>query len=79
MSMDLLFGEMIRNKNYTVNSDPDYPQFMVYDEESGYSQPMTEENMATESWSEITFFNALKVLFRTLFELIKQTLAAKFA
>lgn len=79
VSMDLLFGEMIRNENYTVNSDPDYPQFMVYDEESGNSQPMTEENMATESWSEITFFNALKVLFRTLFELIKQTLAAKFA
>lgn len=78
-SMDLLFGEMIRNEGYTVNSDPDYPQYMIYEKDTGRILPMTVENMDTESWNDITFFNALKTLFRVLGELIKQAIAAELA
>ena len=76
-SLDLLFGEMIRNDNFTVNSDPDYPQFMVYDSESGYAVPMTMTNQVTESWSAVTFFEALKKFFDSVNQLIMQTIAAK--
>ncbi len=76
-SMDLLFGEMIRNDGYTVNSDPDYPQYMIFEKETGKILPMTEENSDIESWSDVTFFNALKVLFRTINELIRQAIMAK--
>ncbi len=75
--MDLLFGEMIRNDGYTVNSDPDYPQYMVYDETIGNIVPMAEENMATESWSNVTFFDSLKKLFRAINELIMQAVNEK--
>lgn len=76
-SMDLLFGEMIRNDNYTVNSDPDYPQYMVYEKDTGSILPMTVENTDTESWSNVTFFDALKKFFKSLFELIKQAINEK--
>ena len=75
--MDLLFGEMIRNDDYTVNSDPDYPQYMVFEEETGKVTPLVEENMNTESWLNVNFFDALKTLFRLLGELIRQAINEK--
>lgn len=77
VTMDLLFGEMIRNDGYTVFSDPDYPQYLVFNENPERIEPMTEDNNITESWSEVTFFNALKVLFRTINELIRQAIMAR--
>ncbi len=76
-SMDLLFGEMIRNEGYTVNSDPDYPQFMVYNEETGGIDPLTTANQQTESWVDVTFFDSLRKFILSLTELIKQLTAAK--
>ncbi len=77
ISLDLLFGEMIRNNDYTVKSDPDYPQYMVFEEETGKVTPLAVENMNTESWVEVTFFKALKTFFRLLGELIRQAINEK--
>ncbi len=77
VSIDLLFGEMIRNDDYTVNSDPDYPQYMVFEKETGKVTPMDDENMNTESWFNVNFFDALKTLFRLLGELIRQAINEK--
>lgn len=77
ITIDLLFGEMIRNEGYTVNSDPDYPQYMVFNNNPERIEPMTEENSVTESWSGVTFFDALKKLFRTITELIRQAINEK--
>ena len=76
-SMDLLFGEMIRNDDYTVNSDPDYPQYMVFENETGKVTPLVVENMNTENWFDVTFGNALKTFFRLLGELIRQAINEK--
>lgn len=75
--MDKFFGEMIRNEGYTIHSDSDYPQYMIFDSETKGISPLTFENKDTESWSSVTFFEALKKLFLSINELIMQALAQK--
>ena len=65
-SIDLLFGEMIRNDGYTVNSDPDYPQYMVFNTADETFSPMTDENMYTENWHGVTFFQAITTIFKSI-------------
>lgn len=76
-SIDLLFGEMIRNDGYTVNSDPDYPQYMVFNNADKTFSPMTDENMYTENWHGVTFFQAIKTIFKSINELLRQAIAEK--
>ncbi len=76
-SIDLLFGEMIRNDGYTVNSDPDYPQYMVFNNADNTFSPMTDENMYTENWHGVTFFQAIKTIFKSINELLRQAIAEK--
>lgn len=78
-SIDRLFAEMLGNENFTVFSDSDFPQYMVYNKKSDTIEPMTQENMNTESWYGVSFIEALKVIFRSINELILQALAAKTA
>ncbi len=71
-----LVSEIVNNNNFTVKSNPDYPQYLVYDKEMNSILPMTEENMnTTERWN-VTFFDALVRFFDYLFKVLKQIFAA---
>lgn len=71
-----LVSQIVNNKNYTVFSDEQFPQYMVYDIDTQTISPMTEENMnTTERWN-VTFWDAVKKFFNALFEIIKISFAA---
>ncbi len=66
-----LVSDIINNDGFTVNSNSEYPQYLVYDEASNTLSPMTEENMnTTEHWN-VTYLQALKIFFENLIILIK--------
>ncbi len=58
-----LVSDIVNHDNFTVDSNPEYPQYIVYDKESQTLSPMTAENLnTTERWN-VTYFEALtKVL-----------------
>lgn len=65
----------------TVESNPDYPQFMVYDKENKALVPMTEENSSFEYWDGFTnvgFFKAFINFIKALFALIGQKIGEMF-
>ena len=67
-----LVSDIVNNDGFTVDSNPDYPQYLVFERSTGALVPMTSENCnTTERW-EVTFFEALKVFFESLFEIIRQ-------
>ncbi len=76
-SIHAIFTEMLGQENFTVFSDPDFPQYMIYNKTLDSLEPMTQENKDTESWSNVTFFEALKVFFKSIHSLIWQALAVK--
>ena len=66
-----LVSEIVNNDNYTVWSDAEYPQYLVYDEAANTLSPMTAENQnTTERW-EVTFFDALIRFFKNLFKMLE--------
>ncbi|MBQ8027492.1 MAG: hypothetical protein IJ261_05185 [Clostridia bacterium] len=50
---------------------------MVFNENPERIEPMVADNMVTESWSDVTFFDALKKLFQIINELIRQAINEK--
>lgn len=74
-SMNALVSEIVNNNGYTVESDPVYPQFMVYDYDSDTYSPMTADNCNTTDRWDVTFFRALAEFFKNLFQIIKQLVA----
>lgn len=74
-SMNILVSQIANNEGFTVFSDEEFPQYLVYDEETSTISAMTADNMnTTEKWNT-TFFEALKRLMSALFEIIRQSLA----
>lgn len=72
--VNALVSEIVNNDNFTVFSDSNYPQYLVFDDETETISPMTAENMnTTERWFT-TFFEALRKFFESLFEIIKMNL-----
>ncbi len=70
-----LVSDIVNNDNFTVNDNPEYPQFMVYDYVTDTISPMTAENLnTTERW-ETNYFDALIKFFKAVFELIKTKLS----
>ncbi len=71
--IDSLFNEIINNDGYTVFTDENYPQYLVYDktEESEILLPMTDENKDTDSRYKVSFFKALGRFFKSLFNVIR--------
>ena len=68
-----LVSDIVNHDGFTVESNPDYPQYLVYERDTGALVPMTSENLnTTERW-EVTFFEALSSFFKNLFMLIQQT------
>ncbi len=73
--MNIFFAEMVNYEDYSVDSNPMYPQFMVYDEETDSVSPMTAENENTTSRWDVSFWDALKKLFAAIIQLIKESAA----
>lgn len=68
-----LVSDIVNNDGFTVDSNPEYTQYLIYDKEAGTLSPMTEENMnTTERWN-VTFFEAFKTLCVFVFNLFKTT------
>ena len=73
-NVNLLIYEIINNLGYNVFSDDQYPQYLVFDDETQSITAMTEDNLnTTERWN-VTYFEALIKFFKALFELIRQKL-----
>jgi len=68
-------SEIVNNNGFTVESASAYPQFMVYDYNTDTYSIMTEDNCHTTDRWDVTFFDALKEFFKSLFNIIKQLLA----
>ena len=69
-----LVSDIVNNDGFTVDSNPDYPQYLVYERNTGSLVPMTSENLNTTVRWEVTFVEALKSFFKSLFAIIKQSI-----
>lgn len=75
--MNLLMAEMINNPGFSINSNESYPQYLVYDAETGSISPMTAENENTTDKWDVSFWDALRKLFEAIIQLIKDSQAAE--
>ncbi len=69
-----LVSDIVNNKDFNINSNPEYPQFMVYDDETSTISPMTEDNMNTTERYETPFITALFKFFKAVFALIAENI-----
>ncbi len=73
--MNDLMVLILNNDNFTVFDSEKFPQYMVLDKENDIVVPMTEENMnTTEEWNT-NYFEAVIMIFKGLFKLIKDYFA----
>lgn len=69
-----LLDLMVNNHGMTVDSNEKYPQFMVLVNDNPI--PMTTENNNTTERYQHTFWEALKIIFRDLFTMLKEKINA---
>ncbi|MEE1065576.1 MAG: hypothetical protein UH249_05530 [Acutalibacteraceae bacterium] len=74
-SINRLFDRIINIDGFTVFNDADYPQYLVFDDETQLIYPMTSDNMNTTERYNPDFFEALKKVFEFLFNLIKDAIS----
>lgn len=72
-----LIDAIVNNDGFTVESDENFTQYMVYSEADESFVPMTAENMNTDAKYKVSFFDALKKLFENLYVLIKRLIDEK--
>ncbi len=70
-----LFDRIINVDDFNVFNDEDYPQYLIYNDESDTLTPMVEYNMNTTDKYFVSFFDALKKLFECVFVLIRDAIA----
>lgn len=75
--INLLMAEMINNPDFSVDDNPGYPQFMVFDKELNNVVPMTAENENTFVKWEVSFWDALKKLFESIIRLVSESQATE--
>jgi len=69
-----LVSDIVNNKGFNVYSNPEYPQYLVYEKDTGNLVPMTADNLnTTERWN-VTYFEALKIFFKNLIQIFKNLL-----
>ena len=71
-----LVSDIVNHDGFTVDSNPDYPQYLVYERSTGALVPMTSENLNTTARWEVTFVEALRSFFKSLFVIIKKAVQA---
>ncbi len=74
-TINRLFDKIINIDGFNVLSDANYPQFLVYDDETSEIYPMTSDNMNTTERYNPDFFEALKKILEFLFNLIRNSIA----
>ena len=67
-----LVSDIVNNRGFNVESSPEYPQFMVYDDATSTISPMTGDNMDTTDRYETPFVTALFTFFKSVFALISE-------
>ncbi len=72
-----LFAEIINIENLTVFDKEEYPQYFVYDLKTDLISPMIEENKDTIKRWDVTFFDAITVFAKSLYQMIKGYFASK--
>ncbi len=77
-SIERLF-DFILNEDATVFDSPDFPQYMVYDEQTQSILPMTAENCDTTARYRHTFFEALKRFIKAVYTLVRRQIESKRA
>lgn len=69
-----LVSDIVNNDGFDINSNPEYPQYLVYDDEKSSISPMTADNLnTTERWNT-SYFGSLIKFFKAVFEVIKAKL-----
>ena len=72
--INLLMVEMINNPDFSVDDNASYPQFLVFEPEIQNVVPMTAENENTTVRWEVSFWDALRKLFESIFKLIEESM-----
>lgn len=75
--MNGLVSNIVNNEGYNVFSDNEYPQYLVYDEETDSMSAMTAENYNTTVRWEVTFFDALKKFLSSVTKVVNNLMAEK--
>ena len=70
--VNVLIDAIVNNEDFTVDSDPELPQYLYYDIDAGEISPLVSENMNSDARYHVTFFDAFKKLWKCIFELIKR-------
>ena len=70
-----LVSQIVNNRAYTVFTSEEYPQYLVFDNDSQTISPMTVENYDTTQRWYVTLFDALRTLFENLFKIIREAFA----
>lgn len=65
-----LISEIINNDNYTVFTSEEYPQYLVFDDETETISPMTADNLDTTAKWHVSYFEALRIFFENLMKII---------
>lgn len=66
-----LVSDIVNNDGFDIYSNPEYPQYLVYSDETSLITPMTAENLnTTERWNH-SYFESLYKFLTSLFELVK--------
>lgn len=73
--MNTLIDVIINNDGVTVDSDENYPRYMIYSKADNTLLPLTADNMNTEVKYETSFFDSLKKLFEFIVNYIKQLIS----
>lgn len=71
-----IFTEIINVDGYTVFDNPEFPQYLVYEEETDRVVPMTVDNMNTTAHWDVSFVEALVTLVKSLYTIIKNYIAS---
>lgn len=70
-----IFTDIINIDGFTVFDNPEFPQYLVYQEDTDKVVPMTAENMNTTAHWDVSFLDALKTFFKSLYTIIKDYIA----
>lgn len=66
-----LVSDIVNNDGFTVNSNPEYPQYLLFDKESGEVVPLLEgDTTDIDKWHQLSLLDALKIIFEFIKKLI---------
>ena len=74
--VNVFMAEMVNVDNFNIESNENYPQYLVFDEDTETLSPMTEDNHNTTDRWQVSFMDALRTLIRTIIQIIKNYFAS---